>query len=268
MTAIQLRALVAGAVSIMGVIAAAFPATAQGGPSDKVVGHVIFDYRAGGHSEAQKEAATGGGKSSSSTCPLPPTDLCTDYVFGGNRWTVSPIPYYINEANAPLGFAQDIQDAFATWENELKSAQVEAFYPDDRSTVQFVYMGPTTRLAGTRDGANVVSFRSSNCTSCWAYVSYWTRRKAILESDITFNLLGDANENFMTDLTCPTLNCNKGDIQSIAVHEIGHVLNLFHVSAEADSELVMYPYLYRNETKWRSLGAGDVLGAREGYPAN
>lgn len=71
----------------------------------------------------------------------------------------------------------------------------------------------------------------------------------------------------MTDVTCPTLECNKYDVHSIAVHEVGHVLGLAHVDAEADLLLVMYPGTKRNELQDRILGAGDVLGVRALYPA-
>src|SRR5687768_13276096 len=67
-------------------------------------------------------------KPGSTTCPLPPTDMCSQYVLRADRWKQLPLSYYVNTsaAIAPLGFAQDVQDAFDAWEHELKSPAVEA----------------------------------------------------------------------------------------------------------------------------------------------
>ena len=202
-----------------------------------------------------------------SNCTLPASDLCTDHVFRGRRWG-GPVTYFIAAAGLPLGAEQDIQDAFDAWENEHKSAAVEAAYPGDRSTIDFVYGGLTNRGAA-RDGVNVVVFTPSGGS---AGVTLSTKGSRIVEFDMTFN----ANWNWSTDVTCPTHSCGTVDLQNVATHEVGHVLDLYHVSAEADAALTMYPYPadpaarpadWRNEISKRDLGAGDVLGLRAAYPA-
>ena len=133
-----------------------------------------------------------------STCSLPATDLCTDYVTKGYRWPSMPLPYYINLAGAPAGAEQDIHDAFLAWEDEVKSEAVENAYPGDHSSVSFVFSGFTT-TTGETDGMNVVYFRA--CDGCGAgSVDKRVRRKVNAEFDIFIN----ANEDWSTDLTCPT----------------------------------------------------------------
>ena len=206
---------------------------------------------------------------SGSSCALPPSDLCPDHKFLQGSWASGPIVYYVNETNAPAGFAEAVQAGFDEWEFEIKSDDVEAAYPGDHSSVDFQY-GGTTTLSPARlgDGFNVVGFTPNRCEHC-AWVSIKNRRGRIVEADIQWSTtLGAPSDVFMTDVTCPTLDCNKYDVHSIAAHEAGHFLGLAHVDAEADLVLVMYPGTKRNEIQDRTLGAGDVLGVRALYPAS
>ena len=202
-----------------------------------------------------------------SSCPLPPTELCTSYMQLGAKWATRTITYYVNEAGAPEGFSSAIQAGFDEWEYELKSPEVEAAYPGDLSNIDFVYGGLTTRSSEAHgDGFNVVGFEPGLCEHC-AYANLRSKRRAISEADITFSTnLGPSPEVFMTDVTCPTLDCNKYDIQSIAAHEVGHFIGLGHVAADSEAALVMYPSTLRNEIRDRTLAAGDILGVRSLYP--
>ena len=199
---------------------------------------------------------------------MPATDTCTDFVSRGRHWT-GPIPYYINVTGAPAGFEQDVQDAFAAWENEVKSPAVEALYPGDHSSVDFTYMGQTT-ANGARDAKNVVYLSPTSGT---AAVSLSTRGSSITGFDMVMN----SSWAWSTDVTCPAHNCGTVDVQNAVTHEVGHVIDLYHVTAEADSLLTMYPYPadpskrastdWSNETVKRDLGAGEVLAVRKAYPA-
>lgn len=204
-------------------------------------------------------SAKPGGPAPSPNCSLPATDLCTNFVTRGYRWPTMPIPYYINLGSAPLGAEQDIHDAFLTWQNELKSSQVEEAYPGDHSSVSFLYMG-LTGATGELDGKNVVYFRA--CDGCGAAsTDKRVRRKVNAEFDIFFN----ASRSWSTDVTCPAQGCSGLDLQGVATHEIGHVLDLYHVTAEADAVLTMYGTETDTFSR-RDLGAGDLLGLRTLYP--
>lgn len=196
-----------------------------------------------------------------SACPLPATDLCTSYVFRGYRWASMPIRYYINLAGAPAGAEQDIQDAFLAWEQEIKSPSVEAAYPGDRSNVRFQYMGLTTST-GIRDGKNVVFFAACDGCDAGFLKNRIVQRKSIVEFDIQFN----SARPWTTDVTCPTHDCGALDLQNVTTHEIGHVLDLYHVTAGGGARLTMYPGAAPDETLKRDLAAGDILGLRAAYP--
>jgi hypothetical protein len=197
-----------------------------------------------------------------SSCALPATDFCTDYVTRNRRWQVMPIPYYVNVGGAPLGAVEDIQDAFAAWQNESKSPALEADprYTGDSSSVSFVFLGLTTVTGQRQDGINVVYFVGSAGGTAGA--ATWGGGRTIREFDIVVS----ASRGWETDLTCPTHACGVLDLQNVLTHEVGHVLDLYHVSDPADAELTMYPGAAPDETKKRDLGAGELLALRALYP--
>jgi hypothetical protein len=201
------------------------------------------------------------------TCSVPATDLCTDFVVRTERWRQLPLTYYVNTNTAipPLGFAQDVQDAFDAWEQEAKSPAVEAAYPGDRSQMDFTYAGELTGVPAARDGINTVTFAAPHNGSAGS-VAIYARSRALVEFDMQLN----AGFTWMTDLTCPTHDCGHHDVQNVVTHEVGHVVGLYHVGQEAHRRLTMYGNSaegsFINEISKRDLGAGDVLGLRKAYP--
>ena len=200
----------------------------------------------------------------SSTCPVPPTDLCTDHSLGKWRWKGFPIRYAINATGGPDGSVVDLQDAFQTWEDETGSPAVEAAYPGDASSIDYSFTGTTTIASSRNDGINAVYFDRCDPTRCGvASVSLYTKGSTLAGFDMRFNL----NAGWATDTTCPLHNCGLYDLQNIAAHEVGHTAALFHVSSDADALLTMYPGGRRDELHKRDLGAGEVIGLRAAYPA-
>ena len=55
------------------------------------------------------------------------------------------------------------------------------------------------------------------------------------------------------------------DIQSVAAHEIGHVLQFDHVtnSSKDDHTVLMWPYMDSADTSGRKLGRGDAIGEQQ-----
>ena len=60
---------------------------------------------------------------------------------------------------------------------------------------------------------------------------------------------------------------NAYDIQSVAAHEFGHILQFDHVQSEAknDQSAVMWPYVEIGDISGRKLGRGDALGNNSRY---
>lgn len=198
------------------------------------------------------------------TCPLPPSDLCTDYVWRGRSWASLPIPYSIHLGDAPPGAEEATHDAFLAWQNEIGSPQVEAAYPGDGSGISFLYQGLTT-APDVRDGINTVYFKhcASACGAASASVAFSNgRTKRIVEFDIAINL----DWGWQTEVTCPSHDCGFLDLQNAITHEIGHALDLYHTTDEGAAELTMSGITRINEINKRDLGAGEVLALRKIYP--
>lgn len=93
------------------------------------------------------------------------------------------------------------------------------------------------------------------------YTSYSYRldTKALISATIYF----DSGDRYFASSTerC-SASGNTFDLQNIATHEIGHAMNLGHVSDRLQS---MYPTSFAGETLKRSLGNGDKLGIKTLY---
>jgi hypothetical protein len=98
-----------------------------------------------------------------------------------------------------------------------------------------------------------------DCSGAAACAWAWYDAKGRpIESDIRFSTA----YSWATDGRSDRL-----DIQTFAAHEIGHSLQLDHVtsSAKGDASNVLWPYLARGDTSGRKLGRGDALADNEHY---
>ncbi len=199
-----------------------------------------------------------------SSCGLPATDLCTDFKDGGFRWAQLRVPYYVNQASAPRGLkvVSAVDAAFATWQNEVKSADVEEIYGNDAPSISYTDQGSFTAVGAVFDGHNVVSFAdlSASCQRCLAVTTYWSYpgTRTLAEFDITLNTAYP-----WSTTGSPTAY----DVQDVVTHEAGHTLVLGDLYKAQDAELTMYGYTGLGESGKDTLGAGDVLGLRKAYPA-
>ena len=180
------------------------------------------------------------------------------------RFTTLPVRYFITNRDVPGVAASQLRDAtgraFSAW----------AGVPNVRLSSEFV--GFTGANPVSSDGANVIGFttrgdldRVLGSTS----ITVDTVTGAIAEADIFFNSLfpwsaASAGEP------------GRQDIESIALHEVGHLLGLGHsMIGETEligtgrrvigAEAVMFPIAFSAGVLNRSLKADDMAGIADIY---
>lgn len=126
----------------------------------------------------------------------------------------------------------------------------------------FSYDGSTNENWYAEDGQNTISwvkFRPRNYIAV-AVIWYDSDTMIIWEFDIIFNTFHKWGINLVE-------GDGAFDIQNIATHEFGHPVGLGDLYDEIYSELTMYGYSEKDETKKTSLEEGDIAGAQELYGA-
>lgn len=184
------------------------------------------------------------------------------------RWSTLPVKYWVSDVSVPGVTQSQLQAAgdaaFKTW------ASVST------ATVSYQFQGFTRNLPGEDDGRTTLGFRNEpaldRVLASTSYLIDGTTGE-LVETDIFFNSafswsVADAGER------------GRWDVQTIATHEIGHLLGLGH-SAIGETELastggrrvvssgaVMFPIaLGSGDVTGRRLLADDIAGISDLYPA-
>jgi hypothetical protein len=183
------------------------------------------------------------------------------------KWT-RPVPYFVTERPVAGVSVSDLRDtvmrAFATWQR-VSTATVQSQFQgltlaspegaDGRTTIGFLDRPELDRVLGA------TSFLIDGQTG------------AILEADIFFNTRFDWS-------TAASGEAGRVDLDSIAVHEVGHLLGLAH-SAIGETEMissggrrviasgaVMFPVaMTPGSIADRVLQPDDIAGISDLYPA-
>ena len=174
------------------------------------------------------------------------------FIDGKISWSQTPVAYYIDMSNfvetesVNAAQAEDaIVASFNTWENEIRPRGplfVQVFDPSEAQVdVSF----------GSYDGQDGVVGVTA--------VTYVTQSHEIIQASV---LLDSDDSWFIGEENTCTGSGTSFDIQSVATHEVGHVLGLDHVD---DPQLTMYPYVTTGETLKRTLGLGDARGLGKLY---
>jgi hypothetical protein len=183
------------------------------------------------------------------------------------KWAQTPVRYFVSDSGVPGVTASDLQNAvgraFATW----------TAVPTASITYQLA--GVTSASPGGDDGASVLGFQSRpDLDRVLAQTSFLVDSStgALIESDIFFN------SAFPWSVAAAG-EAGRYDLESIALHEIGHFSGLGH-SALGETEListggrrvlsaeaVMFPIAYPSGSiAARTLKADDIAGISDLYP--
>ena len=184
------------------------------------------------------------------------------------KWAQTPVRYFVSSPNAVPGVSVDdfqaaVGRAFAQWQAVPTSA------------IAYQFAGLTAGLPGEEDGLSTLGFRNRpELDRVLASTNFLVdiSSGALLESDIFFN-------SSFSWSTAPAGELGRFDLESIALHEIGHLSGLGH-SALGETELregggrrvlgaeaVMFPIAFGSGTiAGRTLKADDIAGISDLYP--
>ena len=183
------------------------------------------------------------------------------------KWAQTPVRYFVSDAGVPGVSATDFQNAvgraFATWQAV------------PTASITYQLAGVTAANPGNDDGASVLGFRSRpELDRVLASTSFLvdSATGALIESDIFFN------SAFPWSVAAAG-ETGRFDLESIALHEIGHLSGLGH-SALGETELlstggrrvlasesVMFPIAFASGSiAGRTLKADDIAGISDLYP--
>ena len=212
----------------------------------KVEGMMFIHYKR----ENAKPPWAGGGKGDKGG------STCYAFLAKGAKWK-NLESWVVNPANT-----EGLSDGFV-FSNLASDIQKWG----DASSFNILGDGSTTTATlvadtSSPDNQNEVYFGSIDSpgaiavTIVWGIFSGPPRGRELVEWDMVFNTdyaFGDADVNpFVMDF------------QNIATHELGHIAGWGHTS-DGCTEETMYAFAAFNETKKRTLNAGDIAGVNDLY---
>jgi hypothetical protein len=181
---------------------------------------------------------------------VPSSQATFPYTYSGYSWPHPPNPavvYKINENTADCtGEGATALTAAATW-----NAAGAGF--------SFSYSGSTTATTYSRNGVNEILWNNLGSGGTIGHTIIWYSGGTILENDIEFN----DYYSWSTAASCPA---GRMDVETIALHELGHWLCLSDLYNAEDAAKVMYGYGSTGTTK-RVLHSDDIAGIRSIYGA-
>jgi hypothetical protein len=161
------------------------------------------------------------------------------YLYDGYKWPTSSVSYKINENTYDCtGEGAAVQAAANTWNNIGVN-------------FAFQYTGTHYNTYSSQNYVNEIMWGTPSqpavaLTTYWAYTT-----GEIIECDIVFD------DSYNWSSTTP--NSSQMDVQTVALHELGHWLNLKDLYNSGDSSNIMYGYVSNGQVK-RVLQPCDISG--------
>lgn len=170
-------------------------------------------------------------------------EVCKTYGGADIYWSTPSTGFYINAAGFPAGSLQAIQAAMQTWTNVTTS------------NFSFTYRGATTSTAyAAQDNMNLLCCGSFDAgyEKTLALNTFWYNPQTgmLLDSDIKFN----AAFTWATNLSETAF-----DVQTIALHELGHALSLDDLYDDDQESMAMFYSFSKGQIK-RNLHQDDMNG--------
>jgi len=167
------------------------------------------------------------------------------------KWPDSRATMYINVSNCVSGSSAAIQNAMHTWTNVPTSG------------FSFQYGGPSSSTSwGVNNSNNLIScgpLDEAQYADTVALTRKWLKSSGeITDADLIFN----TNFGFTASGSYDAF-----DVETIALHELGHTFGLKDLYDSAFGEMVMFGYGNEGEIK-RQLTYDDVDGTTYLYPEN
>jgi hypothetical protein len=183
------------------------------------------------------------------------------------KWAQTPVRYFVTSTTVPGVSATDFQAAvgraFTSWEAVPSAA------------ITYQFAGVTSAVPGQDDGQSTLGFvNRPELDRVLASTSFLIDgvTGALVESDIFFN-------SAFAWSVAPGGEAGRFDLESIALHEIGHLSGLGH-SALGETELrdgggrrvlaseaIMFPIAFpAGSIAGRTLKADDIAGISDLYP--
>ncbi len=198
-------------------------------------------------SGASSGSTTSGVRVNADTGPSNDYPFTVTFSYGLYKWP----------GDNPMGEDYLVNPNTSDCDGELAAVQAAAQTWNDVDGANFNFVYGTTTSATDYSYNNFneimwVGYNTGSIATCYT----WYSGSTILENDIVFN-----DYSYTWD-TSGSPAGDEFDVQNIAVHELGHCLNLKDLYGTADSEKTMYGYGSTGETKKRTLADEDKAGIR------
>jgi hypothetical protein len=169
---------------------------------------------------------------------------------GAKKWSATdPLINYMVNPSEITGAITALQNAANSWSNV------------PYKNFSFNYNGQTSSTSASLNGTNEIMWNTLS-SGIIGQAYYWYSGGALVEADMVFS------DKFSWSTTTPL--SNQMDVETIALHELGHWLVLRDLYGNQsgfpqDAEKVMYGFCGYGQVK-RTLHNGDIAGIRYIYP--